>query len=384
MPRVSTALTPPAFSSNSRPGPSTISWSGRCGGGPRPSCAPGYSANTFIDIHPIVQAIVDATGKSKEEALEIVRAQYAKFGINGKNAIITATVTVEAGDGVDEITEEALEYLGEGFTLAYNEIPELRKRFEAAVSGYSGGDIINISAFWEMAYGAMLHRAAYADGNDELKQAYEGKTSWYNLLTNTRATWQLNDAVSDDSLAPPSERLWHRVGWLIDSIDQASLIFGAAKLSVTGMMRMPSGAGRSTLGVKRSFLSNQNGSSQMLIDFVNKVGSKAGLTRAKNFDWNHIFERHVVGGKTAGQRGPNISLFPASWRPGDIKSTVRNAWKNRAPYRTKKGCKSSKQIGADGQVRQKFRGVDPNTGVEVEFWLNLEKKLVESAYPVNL
>jgi RHS repeat-associated protein len=95
---------------------------------------------------------------------------------------------------------------------------------------------------------------------------------------------------------------------------------------------------------------------------------------AKSFDWDHILDRHSSWGKTAQLSGKK-TIFEGLTEP-QIKRTVMNAWKDREKVEIQDDF-------ITGERRIRYRGLDTETGYEVEMWLNQNSKRVETAYPVN-
>jgi hypothetical protein len=60
---------------------------------------------------------------------------------------------------------------------------------------------------------------------------------------------------------------------------------------------------------------------------------------------------------------------------GQIRARVLAAWERRELVRS--------QVDPVGVVRSRYTGVDPVSAQVIEFWLNLDTRLVETAYPVE-
>jgi hypothetical protein len=85
-------------------------------------------------------------------------------------------------------------------------------------------------------------------------------------------------------------------------------------------------------------------------------------------DMDHVAARHMPGGREV---GPTKSLFENM-----TEVQIRNAVE--AAYRS--GRRLETQVGWQGQVRVRMRG--HGSGYEIEMWVNLTSKHVETAYPV--
>ena len=93
----------------------------------------------------------------------------------------------------------------------------------------------------------------------------------------------------------------------------------------------------------------------------------------KQFDWEHIFERHSENGIVAQLSGTKTVFIELT--EVQIRSLVKSAWRKR------KRVKS--QYGPLGLERIKYRGIDPKSDLSVEFWYNTKTRIVETAYPVK-
>lgn len=87
------------------------------------------------------------------------------------------------------------------------------------------------------------------------------------------------------------------------------------------------------------------------------------MTRA-SIDLAHILDGHAEGGERAGS---SKTLFPGGWTEKDIETAVFNAYNN------------GRKVATQGN-RARVRGV--GSGVEIEMWVNLESKRIETAYPI--
>lgn len=95
---------------------------------------------------------------------------------------------------------------------------------------------------------------------------------------------------------------------------------------------------------------------------------------AKHFDWIHILERHSASGRIARQSGKK-TVF-SGLNEGEIKSRVRSAWRKRTRIQS--------QFDPLGLVeRIQYRGIAAKTHEIIEFWHNVQTKIVETAYPVE-
>jgi hypothetical protein len=95
---------------------------------------------------------------------------------------------------------------------------------------------------------------------------------------------------------------------------------------------------------------------------------------AQSFDWDHIMDRHSSWGRIA-QQSKKKDVFEGLTE-SQIQRAVKNAWKNR-------GIVGTQDDLVTGEQRIRYRGLDPNTGYEVEMWFNPSTKQVETAYPIN-
>ncbi len=105
-------------------------------------------------------------------------------------------------------------------------------------------------------------------------------------------------------------------------------------------------------------------------------GCKLRGRKAKGFDWDHIFDRHSVGGQTAQHRTriQGNTTFPSNLTTRQIQARVKAAWKNRELRRS--------QTDSDGITRLLYEGVDPKSGSKVQMWFNANTQIVETAFPV--
>ncbi|MFN8523149.1 MAG: polymorphic toxin-type HINT domain-containing protein [Chloroflexota bacterium] len=95
---------------------------------------------------------------------------------------------------------------------------------------------------------------------------------------------------------------------------------------------------------------------------------------AREFDWQHIFDRHAPWGRTAMQRraaGSDNRTYFEGMNESQIKTTVQRAWRTRENRATQ-----------DGGERIVYQGVDPVTRLKIEFIFNKVTRIVETAYPV--
>ncbi len=95
---------------------------------------------------------------------------------------------------------------------------------------------------------------------------------------------------------------------------------------------------------------------------------------AKDFDWEHIIDRHSEWGRTARQSGVKTIYYGLT--EAQIKRSIMNAWKNREKVETQDDL-------VTGERRIRYRGIDPETGYVSEMWLNQNSKTVETAYPIE-
>ncbi|MCT7981235.1 hypothetical protein NG792_26265 [Laspinema sp. C3] len=101
---------------------------------------------------------------------------------------------------------------------------------------------------------------------------------------------------------------------------------------------------------------------------------------ASGFDWEHIMDRHHPSGNVARLRlrqNPNYSsnIFH-DLTEQQVERVVRRAWKNREKIKTQTNA-------AIEETRIQYRGLDPQSGYEIEMWQNKGTKIVETAYPIQ-
>lgn len=95
---------------------------------------------------------------------------------------------------------------------------------------------------------------------------------------------------------------------------------------------------------------------------------------ARQWNWEHIFDRHSDSGGVAAQRGRSDQVFQGLTRE-QIRARAQAAWDNRGRVQT--------QVGPDNVTRIYYEGVDPVSGQRVGFWFNDATRTVESAFPVG-
>lgn len=91
------------------------------------------------------------------------------------------------------------------------------------------------------------------------------------------------------------------------------------------------------------------------------------------FDWVHIFERHTESGLVARQSG--LKTLFSGLTEEQIKTLIRAAWKKRSRIKS--------QFDPLGVERILYQGTAPRSGQAIQFWYNVETKIVETAYPVR-
>lgn len=89
--------------------------------------------------------------------------------------------------------------------------------------------------------------------------------------------------------------------------------------------------------------------------------------RKVDVDMDHVLDRHTAAGKTYKQSGIKTK-FPDYMSPGEIESTIRQAYR------------SSSVAGRSQGDRVFLRG--SANGLDVEMWVNKETGMIETAYPV--
>ena len=89
--------------------------------------------------------------------------------------------------------------------------------------------------------------------------------------------------------------------------------------------------------------------------------------RRLTVDWAHILSGHVQGGTRAGQSGKK-SLFPPNWSQRQIENAVKDAYA------------FSQRVQTQGP-KVKLQG--SGGGLIIEMWVNLETKVLETAYPIG-
>jgi len=105
------------------------------------------------------------------------------------------------------------------------------------------------------------------------------------------------------------------------------------------------------------------------------VGDGRWLVHNKcEFDWDHIYDRHSDWGSVAQQSGQK-TIFEGL-NESQIRGRVTSAWRQRKLMETQTDF-------ATGIARQRYRGIDPVSGQTIEFWYNVETKVVETAYPIH-
>lgn len=102
------------------------------------------------------------------------------------------------------------------------------------------------------------------------------------------------------------------------------------------------------------------------------AGSKpVGLPSWKKLelDWDHIAGGHMPGGSRV---GPRKDVFE-NMTEGQVRSAIRNAYNS--------GKRMETQISVDGSTRVRVRG--HGGGYEIEMWVNISDRVVETAYPIR-
>ena len=94
-------------------------------------------------------------------------------------------------------------------------------------------------------------------------------------------------------------------------------------------------------------------------------GGFRGLA-AKDWDWEHIFERHWEHGAIAIQRNKADQIFKGM-NQSQIKKHLLSAWANRKRIAT--------QLDKFGNVRIQYLGIDSKNGKKVFFGLIQERRL---------
>ncbi|WP_199517381.1 RHS repeat-associated core domain-containing protein, partial [Nucisporomicrobium flavum] len=89
--------------------------------------------------------------------------------------------------------------------------------------------------------------------------------------------------------------------------------------------------------------------------------------RTVDIDLDHVIKRHTAGGRIYRQSG-NKTKFPDDMSPEQIESTIRQAYRN------------AEVVGRSQGSRRFLRG--STNGLEVEMWLDLSTRRIETAYPV--
>jgi hypothetical protein len=94
--------------------------------------------------------------------------------------------------------------------------------------------------------------------------------------------------------------------------------------------------------------------------------------RAREWDWEHIYDRHSDFGNIAAQRAQSDQVFQGLTRQ-QIRARCQGAWANRSRVQTQQ---------QGGTTRIQYEGVDPASGQRVRFWFNQNTRTVESAFPI--
>jgi len=144
------------------------------------------------------------------------------------------------------------------------------------------------------------------------------------------------------------------------------------------LLRYPSGFGA---GPQPHIPSHTGHPAHNFEDLISYLFTASGTFRgpaASGFDWQHIIDRHHPSGSVARLRlrqNPDYSsnIFH-DLTEAQVERAVRRAWKNREKIKTQTNAVIE-------ETRIQYRGLDPQSGYEIEMWQNKETKIVETAYP---
>ncbi len=93
---------------------------------------------------------------------------------------------------------------------------------------------------------------------------------------------------------------------------------------------------------------------------------------ARGFDWEHILENHSDNGRVARQSGKKTLFIGLT--DAQIRARVMAAWRKRQRIRS--------QFDPLGAERIVYRGTANRNREVIEFWYNVQTKIVETAYPL--